>query len=339
MKNFAFLLLALLPACGDSDSAETPDATSRCSAATAGQVTGTIISGPTARIVRSEIVVRGTASHSEGRAIRNIRVAGVRATNDEFNFGAWSVTLPISLLATLEGSEGDADRVTIEVVAEDSCDSEFAIDSFDITVDRTPEVVVERLDLAVGYPTADNYLPASGQVPGTLTITANPDATGAVVDLSSASGTFTGTQGGKATLGGDGTSDATVTVLFSSDTAGELLVTATAEGEVGAAVVRVAGPPSLVPSSATLGAGQEIPVVVLTEGAVPTCQATPAQELTVESGGANLMEAPAGTDTTGDGKVDIQVSAADTLTAATETTITCSDPFGQFSTGTYSGSP
>ena len=330
MRNAVItLVLCLTPGC-DSDPTEpacAADAT----------ITGGVIAGPTDQIVDKDLHVRGVAAHSDGLTIRRILVAGIAATNDGFNFDNWSATIPID---TLAGMARTTTPVTIDVTAVDACQRTFKLDSFMANVDPTPGVRVTQLTITPQISSGLDYLPANGSVPAILIITGNADAAHAVVTLSASVGTFTGATGNQATLEGDGTAAATATVLYAATTptSQAVLITASAKGQLAQTTVRVAGPPTLLPSAATLAPGQDVAVTVATQGTVQECQATPATGLTITSGG-NLMSAPGGIDTNGDHLIDIDVKADTPLTAAASSTITCRDPYGQFSTGTYRAQP
>ncbi|HEU4729893.1 MAG TPA: hypothetical protein VFT22_18480 [Kofleriaceae bacterium] len=326
MRN-PVLLLALFLAAGCDPDPSAPDCTPEAS------VTGRVISGPTDQLVDKDLRVRGVAAHSRGLAIRRILVAGIAASNDGFNFDNWSATLPID---TLAGMARTATPVTIGVSAIDACERTFALDSFMVNVDPTPGVRVTELKIASQISSGLDYIPANGSVPALLTITGNADAAHAVVTLSASTGTFTGAPGNQVTLEGDGSAPATATVLYAATTPSSeaVLITASAKGQLAQTSVRVAGPPTLIPGSATLAPGQDVAVTVQTQGTVQACQATPAQGITITSGG-DLMAIPGGIDSNGDHLIDITILAADPLTAAASSTITCRDPYGQFSTGTY----
>jgi hypothetical protein len=327
----ALTLLALAPLNGcDSD----PDQTD---CAVAGTITGGVVSGRTDQLVDTDLRVRGVATHSEARTIRRILVAGIAATNDGFNFDNWSVTIPIDTLAGMTTANAP---VTIKVIAVDACQRTFELDSFMVNVDATPGVRVTSLELAVGISSGLDYIPANGSVPAVLTITGNADAAHAIVTLSATPGTFTGAPGNRVTLQGDGTASAVATVLYSATTATSqaVLITATAKNQLASTTIRVAGPPTLLPSSATLESGQHVGVTVLTQGTVDECQASPARGLSITSGG-DLMKTPGGVDANGDQLIDIDVTADAPLAEAASSTVTCRDPYGQASTGTYSASP
>lgn len=303
-----------------------------------GTVTGKVISGPTDQLVDKDLRVRGVATHSEGLTIRRVLVDGIPATNDGFNFENWSVTLPIDLLAGMTASNNPA--ITIKAEAIDVCDVRSMLDAFTVQVDATPGVRVTQLAIQHSIASGLDYIPANGNVPAILTITANADAAHAVVTLAASIGTFSGATANQVTLQGDGTASATATVLFSAttSTSREVLVTGSAKGMLAQTVVRVAGPPRLTPGTATLAPGQSIPVTVTTAGVLASCQASPAAGLSIKSGGVDLMSTPVG-DTNGDQQIDIVVKADPGLTAAVASTITCRDPYGQFSTGEYTAQP
>jgi hypothetical protein len=243
--------------------------------------------------------------------------------------------LPIGLLAGLPADSNDPNKSTIEVVAFDGCEQSFPIDSFEVAIDRTPGVRVERLALSIDFPgdeqTDERFLPADGSASGLIRIVANPDARGATVTLTSNSGTFEGVAtGNTVVLSGDGTGTQAQTAIISASTK-----TATSAP----LAVDVAGPPTFIPGGATLDEGDSVSVSVFTDGKVESCQATPVLGLTITSGAANLMSSAAANDPDGDGRVDIVVKAAAALTAAVESDVTCRDRYGQQTTVTFGAAP
>ncbi|WP_437300220.1 hypothetical protein [Sorangium sp. So ce426] len=287
------------------------------------------------RIVRSDLLVRGTAEHSADLTIRNIMVAGVAATRDAFNFRSWTATVPLAVLRSLPPGEGGL--VSVPVVATDACEEEARAD-FLVNLG----IPVENLALVRTYPDGEGYIPANGKFHATLVITAAPAAAGARVTFQTSEGGSLGaTVANQVVLAGDGTANAVATATFTSTRPGRAWVTATA-GDASAAPVEilVADRPSLFPSSSALRPSQAIRVTADTEGRVESCQATPAQGITVTSAGHDLMAgAAAAEDEDGDGRVDIEVKAADTLTGPVSVTVACRDPFGQTASGTYTAAP
>ena len=330
MRNAVIGIVLLLAVGCDSDPAEP-------SCNVEGTITGGVIAGPTDQLVDKNLLVRGVATHSEGLTIRRVLVAGIAATNDGFNFDNWSATIPID---TLAGMARTSTPVTIHVAAVDACERTLEIASFMVNVDPTPGVRLTSLVITSEISGGLDYIPGSGSVPAILTITGNADAAHAAVTLSASTGSFTGAPGNQVTLQGDGTGPATATVLYAATTptSQAVLITASAKGQLAQTAVRVAGPPTLLPGSATLAPGQGVAVSVATQGTIQACQATPARGLTITSGG-DLMATPGGVDTNGDHLIDIDVKADAAITSTTSSTITCRDPYGQFSTGTYTAQP
>lgn len=321
------LALALLAAC------DAPDVTRDCDQSD-GVITGHVTSGQTGEIVDADVTVRGTATQSNGHVIRRVSVAGISAKNDGFNFEQWSAVVPIGVLAGLPDAGG---KVNVAVAAVDGCDQSYALDNFLLAVDRTPGVRVERLALAAAFPGAEQadeqFLPASGAASALITITANPDARGAAVELTASSGTFEGVTNGTVNLAGDGTRDATATVLFTPTKAETAVLSAHAKAVTSSPLaIRVAGPPTLVPAGAELAVDTSLTVTVFTDGKVASCQATPATGITVKSGDADLMARAAANDSNGDNRVDFTVHA---VTAGASTTVACRDRYGQEASAVY----
>jgi hypothetical protein len=66
--------------------------------------------------------VSGTAEHTLGLAIRRITVAGLDATSDSFNFGAWSIDVPAHAIASrLPANPSLPAEVSLDVVGYDAC--------------------------------------------------------------------------------------------------------------------------------------------------------------------------------------------------------------------------
>jgi hypothetical protein len=288
-----------------------------------------------AKVIRSDLVVNGTAAHSLGLTIHSITAGGTPARKDGFNYSAWSATLPFSTLESL--SRNEAGEVMVAVTAVDTCGTTITT-SFPVRLG----IPVKELTLKPPeYPAGETYIPANGGYPAFITVTANPEAVGARVKLDITDGaTLTGDVDGELVLAGDGSSDAKATALVSGTKAGIVVITAKAEDKTAnAATVRVAGPPSLIPAAETLAPKESVTVTVVSEGRIASCQATPVQGVTVTSGGKDLMAAPAAVDDNNDGKVDITIVAAETLVDTVEVTVTCTDPFGQASSGKYTAKP
>lgn len=323
---------------------DTPPASRECTN-DEGAIEGSATSGPTEQVVAADLTVSGVATQTDGHVIRRITVAGISAKNEGFNFETWSAVLPIGLLAGLPADSNDPNKSTIEVVAFDGCEQSFPIDSFEVAIDRTPGVRVERLALSIDFPgdeqSDERFLPADGSASGLIRIIANSDARGATVTLTSNSGTFEGVAtGNTVVLSGDGTGDAEANVFFTGTQAQTAVITASTKTATSAPLaVDVAGPPTFIPAGATLDEGDSVSVSVFTDGKVESCQATPVLGLTITSGAANLMSTAAANDTNGDGRVDILVKAAVALTAPVESDVTCRDRYGQQTTVTFGAAP
>jgi len=297
-------------------------------------------------VVTADLQFVGVTTQSEGFAIRSVTVGGLQATSVDFDFASWSVTLPFGMLKTLPAAlpagAPDADVVTVSVpvIAMDACGKSSST-SVMVKVARRPQIHVDTLTMTPQYPGGQIYIPANGLFPLILTLTANPEGAGAQATLSSTAGGTFGGDGAQQTvvLSGDGTAGASATTFFSSTQPGVTVLSASSKMTTSVLPVRVAGPPTLFPSVATLSPGQGIRVTVSTEGAIHQCSATPVADVSVLSGVHDLMVTPTAIDVSGDGKVDIDITVAATLKKAATLTITCSDPFGQFSSGTYAVAP
>jgi hypothetical protein len=307
-----------------------------CAALTGG-VTGQVLQGPTEDAVEADVLVTGHLAHLDGLSIRYLTVAGVSATDDGFNYDSWSATVPY---ATLVALADDTSSVTVDVVAVDACDATYTVSSFPVMVNLTPDVSITSLDVALELPGSASYLPPDDITPAIVKIVGDDDAAGAVVQLEATHGRFVGGDGENAVvLTGSQGFGARATVLYYADTAGTILITATAEGLVEVATVAVAGPPTLVPPSAELGPGDKVDVAVFTDGAVTQCTASFTSDMTAVSGGVDLMTFAAANDSNADGRIDFTVSAETGLLDAQEVRVTCEDLFGQSVVGSYVGIP
>ncbi|MFT7624080.1 MAG: hypothetical protein ACI9WU_003266 [Myxococcota bacterium] len=300
---------------------------------------GFVTQGPSVESIRADLTVRGTSDHPSGLTIRTIEVMGMPATNDGFNHDRWSAILAFEELLALSKANLDS-QVEVLVEATDVCGAVAELGRFSIVVDEDPKQNVTALSLQHTISSGESFLPANGKVPAVLNIFANPEAAGAEVKLAANIGSFGGAaDSGIIVLGGDGVTDATATVLFTGDTAGIALVTATSEDHVASTQITVAGAPALVPSAGSLIGGQTIRVTVFTDGVIESCQATPTLGMTVISGESNLMGLPGAEDVNGDGKIDIDISAEQTLDEEITLTVSCIDVYGQAAAGEYVGVP
>jgi hypothetical protein len=281
------------------------------------------------------ITLTGTASHTGGLAIRSLLVGGVPATNGGGNYRNWTAALPLSQLRALD-VDGDG-ALFVPVTARDSCGVIFdEPEATRLTLDPVPEVEVSRLTVTVSIPAGTTWLPADGVTPAVVTLGANPEAAGALVDLDASFGTLTGADNG-VTLAGNGTADASASVLFSAADAGTAVLVATADGVAATATILVVEPPALSPPAATLLAGAAIHVEVWTDGAVETCAASGAasDSVAVTSADVSLYGGGAVTDTDGNGSPDFAVTVSPDAAAGASVELTCCDVFGQCASGTF----
>lgn len=325
------LLLCMACACGDLSLSPDQDLEEVCQDDSAAITVEATAGGGEA--VNQDLPVQGVASHADNIAIREILVAGIPARNDGFNFKSWSALVPLQTLKGLRVK--DSDTVPLPITARDACGKEASA-SFEVRLG----VPVQRLDMAADYPGDEMFLPADGTTALALTITAEPEAAGAQVKLEATEGaSFAGVVEGSVTLSGDKKSPASASVLFTAKTEGLTVITASVDKATRILPVRVAGPPSLLPPSATLAPGQTITVTADSDGRVRDCQAAPAAGVSVTSGGRDLMATPAAVDESGDGNPDIKIAAAKDVAGQVSVTVTCRDPFGQFAVGTYVVAP
>lgn len=353
MSPIVLLAFFLLPGCAGLNEWLTADpetdypSTPACGA-TAADVTG-VVSAPVNGIVRTDLVVTGTASHPGGLAIRAVTVAGVAATNTGFNFSTWSVTVPIGVLvaeATPTAEDPDVGTASIIADASDACEQTDTIDEIvGVQVDLTPVSEVEELSLALvtALPDGVAYLPSDGSYPVMLQVTANADAVGASVNLTASAGTFSGADAtGAVVLGGDGVAAATANVQYSAAGDGPVLLYASADDQIAALALSAAGTPTLVPSNGELLAGQSTQVTALSDGTIARCIATASDAgvFTADSGNVDLLGAwGAPVDGNGDGSPEITVAVGADATTAATLVLTCEDVYGQASSAEFTFTP
>ena len=302
-------------------------------------VTGEITRGVQGRAVEGDLVVSGSAVHPGGLAIRSIEVGGIQAENLGFNFDRWSATIPLDQLQALSAAnEGGPAEIVVRAV--DVCDVTSPIGSFPVEVDDNPGVEVASLVLSVVIPGGESYIPATGDVPALLTIEGNAEAAGAFVQLTASAGDFQGSEGGATFLVGDGVEPSAATVFFSATDSGVAVITAASEGQLAQTFVTVAGEPTFIPARGSLSAGQTLVVAGLTEGRFARCSATPSAAFEVIADGVDLVREPQEfEDGDGDGRVDIEIVAAEEVLDPDEVTIICHDVYGQVNSATFTVEP
>ena len=197
--------------------------------------------------------------------------------------------------------------------------------------------VITRLTL-MGTPPQqqmmNNYIPTSIVFPVQLTLTANREAAGAAVTLSTTLGTIGGLTNATLTLGGDGINDATASAYLEPDSTKQDTAVVTALSTAPTTptyAVNMFGPPTLVPAMANLTAGATTHVSVATLAdlrSVRGCRATPAAGMTISSAGSDLTTGAvvAVKDVDNDGQADISIDVAVVDGGAgAATTIDCFD--------------
>ncbi len=333
MRRTCLVFLALTASCGAFDRAETSmDCGGGGHADASSDIHVDITGGVGEQPLGTDLHIKGTASHSRHITIRQLSVQGVSATLDSDNYKTWSAVVPET---SLVGDGTDGSKVSLKIEAEDSCGQRLSLD-----VPVTLVAKVQRLSLTTALPSGAPYLPANGTTSAVLTVTANPEARGALVTLGATTGaTFTGATNGSVVLSGPTGADVTATFLVTSSKAGALTVSATARDQVATVTLPVAGPPTFLPSHATLVAGQSLGVTLDTQGSVESCQASPAPGLHVTTGAQDISTQPGAIDSTGDGLVDLVVIADPGLTTPQTVTVVCRDPFGQSASATFTASP
>ncbi|PIE21000.1 MAG: hypothetical protein CSA66_00215, partial [Proteobacteria bacterium] len=281
------------------------------------------------------VIIRGTATHEDGLAIREILVAGVSAEATTFNFGQWSAQLSYDSLALAAPADAAGD-VVVEAVAIDACGNRYPFLEVALAIDPTPSVDVDSLTIEVTYPGGRAYVPSDESAAATLKLNATGRASGAEVTVAAATGTFQGLSAANTVrLFADGQDSASGTVLFYATEPGVTVITAVVDDTLAAALVVAAEAPSLAPRVATLVPGAVIEVQVLTEGALERCQATPSEVFEVRHSGVAIGAAAAAMSRDEDGAYLLEVEAAAEAAAAGSLTLTCVDEYGQAGSGHY----
>jgi hypothetical protein len=279
------------------------------------------------------LVIAGTAFHEDGLAIREVRVAGVLAQRDAFNFGRWTAT--VSYEAIVSAAPTTDGQVTVEATAIDSCGARYPFTTFVVPVDPTPDIDVSELTLVVEYPQELSFVPASGATPAIVRIVGTGRAVGATVSLTVDKGTLAGLdESGDVVLGGPAgqVADGSATLLFYGASAGTATIVATVEDKLAVALVLVGAAPTLAPRDATLAPGMSVTISVSGEGEV-SCVGRSSDDLTVTAGETVLDTEPVIVGEDGPPEL-VATASAEPLTDA-EVVVTCTDAFGQSGTGRY----
>ncbi len=302
------------------------------------RVTGTIAFDPPGEPLGrgDSLFVSGTAFHEDGLAIREVRIAGVAATRDEFNFARWSASVPYESIVTAAPTADG--QVSLDAVAIDACGKRYPFSGAVVEVDPTPHIDVAQLTVVVEYPEDRTFIPASGSVPAIITIVGSGRAAGAYVTVTADSGDLRGLdEAGQVILAAPpGEIDSgTASLIFTPSEAGTTTIVVTVEDKLAVALVRVVGPPTLSPRRATLVPGSSIEVDVA--GATDIrCSAADNADLLVTHFDAPLSSEPTLVEVDEGGRRVIVVEAvAEPVAFSTEVVVTCSDDFGQTGSGRY----
>lgn len=333
-----FAGLAFAPACDSEDteqvSAKCPDEAGPFTLDRS-RISGSVEFDPPADPLSrgDSLVIAGTAFHEDGLAIREVRVAGVLAQRDAFNFGRWTATVSYEAIVSAAATENG--QVTLDAVAIDACGARYPFTRFVVPVDPTPDIDVSSLSISVEYPQELGFVPASGTTPAVLRIVGGGRAVGATVALTVDRGTLAGPdEEGKVVLAGPAgeVQTGSATLLYYGASAGTATIVATVEDKVAVALVLVGGSPSLAPREATLTPGSSITISVAGEGEV-SCSARASDELSITSGEVVLDIDPVVVGE--DGAKELVATASSEPLAESEVVVTCTDAFGQTGTGRY----
>lgn len=288
-------------------------------------ITLAITSGLTANTAAADLTIRGTTAHSLGFAIQRIRVGGVDATSDAFNFGQWNAVIKLDALRAAQRDEQG--RVRLDIRVGDSC-GEYEGAPLFVAMDVT------TLSLATAYPGDADHIPADGATAALVTIAADKGAVGSQVRVSALPSEGVALQG----LSGD-----LATFVAVGDRAeAQFRVTSTREQTItlqarststlASATATAVGRPRFVPESLVLAPGELSNVAVLSAGSLRECWATSdIPGLHVTLAGHDLLASPGSAP--GDGKSWVLTLAADAKIAADGAgTVVCRDRFLQETT-------
>ena len=289
------------------------------------------------------IFVSGTAFHEDSLAIREVRVAGVAATRDEFNFGRWTATVSYESIVTAAATSAEG-QVVVTAAAIDACGKLYPFQTAVVDVDPTPHIAVDALTVNIEYPEERGFLPANGGVPAIITISATGRAAGAVVHVTADSGDLRGLNGASNVTLTESVSEdedgnlvevGQATLIFTPSEAGTATLVATVEDKLAVALVKVAAPPTLSPRRATLPPGSSIEVDI--GGATDvSCTASADDDLVATHFDAPLSEDAMVIDVDEGGRRVIEVTASiEPLQSETEVIVTCTDDYGQTGSGRY----
>lgn len=338
ISRFSILVMCAVAACDSDDTEKVSD---KCpteagpfsidSSRISGSVEFTPPDDPLSR--GDSLIITGTAFHEDGLAIREVRVAGVLAQRDAFNFGRWTAT--VSYEAIVSSAPTTDGQVEIEATAIDACGARYPFTTFVVPVDPTPDIDVSELTLEVTYPQELGFVPASGATPAVIKVIGTGRAVGAVVSLTVDEGTLSGLEdSGDVVLAGPAgqVADGSATLLYYGASSGTATLVATVEDKLAVALVVVGGAPALAPRDATLAPGSTITISVSGEGEV-SCVARASEDLSITAGEVVLDIEPV---VVGEEGVRELVAAASAEPLSdTEVVVTCTDAFGQSGTGRY----
>lgn len=194
------------------------------------------------------------------------------------------------------------------------------------------EVGSLKVDPPVYADPGERYLPADGSRAATITIRAEKGAAGARIRVVSEPPdqlTFDGVEGGSVLLHARA-GEAVATVRLTSGTPGTYTLIASAEDVTASTTVKVAGPPTFVPSGpgVTVRPGQTRDIEVSTAGRLRECWAEKVPEgLGVSLAEQDLAKAPpkSSEETTW----TVTMAAAPTLVGDSTVTLRCRDRYAQ----------
>ncbi|TMQ16662.1 MAG: hypothetical protein E6J91_11530 [Deltaproteobacteria bacterium] len=336
------LVLCLLVAACDSWEryVSGPDASpSRCLLAGDATIATVTIDVPASTgPVTTDVLVRGSLVPRADVNILKVLVAGIPANHDGPDFLTFDVNVPFSVIqaqAVADGTPTSAD-LPVEVITD--CElTPMRAGSLHVTLRAVTSLMLTAVRPAHGY------IPSSLSVPAELDLTANREAAGLQLALTTTQGTVIG----PTVLPGDGIHPVTAKVLLTPDAnkQGTAVVVAQAGQMAATGSVTIVGPPGLHPASAAIQRGAPELEVFVTN-------TLPAGQIAASIAGCIAGVTPGiavhvgGDDISGRGLTRLvaqdpllhpifRVAVLPTAAVGAAISVTCFDVYGQSATGTY----
>lgn len=279
----------------------------------------------------ADVVVKGQLVRPGDVTVAKLYIGLASATNDGNDFEKFDAQITLAdvmRLIPVGAPPTAAVEVTLPIAAVTNCGTEqVTIDSR--TVSLAPRGSGE-LTLQVDPTPSQGYLPPS-MVPLKLVVraTAGGSAAGAVVKLSTTSGTIGGAAAADITLGEDGRAS----VYFVPDgKEGEAVIQARSGSSIATALsVKFIGAPAIQPSNVPLYLDTVLQIMIDRRGGtIPRCRAAAPPGVTVLSGAHDLTR-----EDTLDPTATVNITASTGVADKSVVSLRCFDVFGQTTTAAY----